>query len=505
MHVPARGQRQRSMPRLISLAVATPFGGLEPTLAALAAGTVAQGGLHEPLLVTWRRLLADLGAVDAILLATTKGDLPLWSAAFPATSGVSAGSVHAGSPVALARELGAVVVSGACASGPLALGEAARMILSGRARRVAVLGGDRLGPFVHAGFAALRALDPDGCRPFARERQGLVLGEAAAAILVCANDEPDVRETDPWLTGWGASCDAHHLTGPARDGAGLATACRAALQRAQMTAPGAIIAHGTGTRYNDAAEACAYASVCPGVPVTAWKGIFGHTLGTCGVLEAALATAIIRDQRALPGCARLLDSDVTLNLIQPGAHPFNGTLLSPNAGFGGLNGAVVIGRHAPTPLRHITPRLHHHVALPQPWGALTARDVMGHGEPTWGRMDLPCRVLTALALRLGRLPPDTAIVLLTDSGCATSDQAFETARLAGHADAQRFTYTLPTTAIGEASIRCGLHGTGFALLHASDAAGRATAAGLLAEGASAVLLARVEADPPCAWAELWTG
>lgn len=488
------------MPRLSALAVATPYGGLAPTLAALSQGTGAPGTgspavLDEPLLTTLRRLLTEVGPADAILLATTKGDLPRWSAALPSTAGV-------GGPADLARELGAIVVSAACASGPLALGEAARMVLSGRARRVAVLGGDRLGPFVQEGFAALRALDPAGCRPFDRDRQGLVLGEAAAAIMVSADDGGD----GPWLSGWGASLDAHHLTGPARDGAGLAAACRAALARAGVITPAAIIAHGTGTRYNDAAEACAYTALCPGVPVTAWKGVFGHSLGACGLLEAALAAAIIRTGGMLPGCARLRDSDTGLPLLPPGLHPFSGTLLSPNAGFGGINGAVLIGGGPPAPLLPIIPQLRTQVTLPSPWGALTAREVIGHSEPTWGRMDLPCRVLTALAQRAGVLPPDTAVVLLTDSGSAASDRLFEAGRREGNADPQRFTYTLPTTAIGEASIRCGLHGAGFALMGASDAAGRAAAAGLLAEGAPAVLLARVEADQPplCAWAELWT-
>lgn len=499
--MPARGQRLQSMPRVTALAVVTPFGGLEPTLAALSRGCAAHADspetLGEPLVDTLRRILAELGPADAILLATTKGDLPLWNADLSATNAP-------GSPTAVARELGATVVSAACASGPLALGEAARMVLSGRARRVAVIAGDRLGPFVHEGFAALQALDPHGCRPFARERQGLVLGEAAAGLMVSADATHD---TDPWLSGWGASLDAHHLTGPARDGAGLAAACRLALARAQLARPAAIIAHGTGTRHNDAAEACAYhALFAAEVPVTAWKGCFGHTLGTCGLLEAALATAIIRDRRLLPGCIRVTDADMAVTLLPPGGHRLGGALLSPNAGFGGINGAVVIGGGPPLALRQVTPTLRTRVMLEPPWGPLTARDVLGHGEPTWGRMDLPCRVLTALAVRVGELPRDTAVILLTDSGSAATDRRFEHDRRAGHPDAQCFAYTLPTTAIGEASIRCGLHGPGFALMNATDAAGRATAHGLLAEGSPAVLLARVEADQPphCAWAEVWT-
>ncbi len=481
------------MPRLSAIAVASPFGGIDATLDALTRATDDPGVLDEPLPVTLARLLAEIGPVDRVLLATTKGDLPVWADA------VLAGG-HAGGPAHLARALGGTAVSGACASGPLALGEAARLVASGRARRVAVLGGDRLAPFVHGGFAALRAIDPGRCRPFDRGRRGLRLGESAAAILVTADGD------GPWLSGWGASLDAHHLTGPARDGAGLVAACRMALDRAGIAAPAAVIAHGTGTPYNDAAEVCAYRTLCPDAPVTAWKGVLGHGLGGCGVVAVALAAAVLRDGRPLPGCAHLVDPEPGLRLLPSGAHAHRGPLLCASAGFGGVNGAVVIGAGAPRDLARAAPRLARRVELPCPLGALGARAVLGRIEPTWGRMDLPCRALTALAVAAGDLPEGTAIVLLTEAGSAASDRAFEAARRLGQEDPQRFAYTLPTTAIGEASIRRRLRGTGFALMGADDAEGRACAAGLLAEGAPAVLLARVEADAPphTAWAEVWT-
>jgi 3-oxoacyl-(acyl-carrier-protein) synthase len=76
--------------------------------------------------------------------------------------------------------------------------------------------------------------------------------------------------------------DANHLTGPSRDGSGLAWPAPAPLERAQADAPALIIAHGTGTRYNDDSESLAYATPCPGVPLTALKGLIGHSLGACG-------------------------------------------------------------------------------------------------------------------------------------------------------------------------------------------------------------------------------
>jgi hypothetical protein len=137
---------------------------------------------------------------------------------------------------------------------------------------------------------------------------------------------------------------------------------------------------------------------------------------------------------------------------------------------------------------------------------LGAPEVLGRSDAGWGRLDLTCRALVALATRLPPLPENTAIVLLTDAGCAASDRLFERARLAGHEDPQRFPYTLPSTPIGETSIRLHLRGCGFALLGNDDTQGRAITAELLADGAPAVLLARIDADHPPhrAWAEWWT-
>jgi hypothetical protein len=95
-------------------------------------------------------------------------------------------------------------------------------------------------------------------------------------------------------------------------------------------------------------------------------------------------------------------------------------------------------------------------------------------------------------------------VLLTEAGCAATDRAFERARRERGVDPQRFAYTLPTTPIGEASIRLGLRGAGVALLGASDTQGREAALDLASESGAPVLLARVEADDRLTgWAELW--
>ena len=110
----------------------------------------------------------------------------------------------------------------------------------------------------------------DGAKPFDRKRQGLMLGETVAAMW-CAPGASGPY----YLSAWGMSCDANHLTGPDREGAGLLDACRQAVAGDGIDL---IVAHGTGTRYNDDAESHAYHRLSPGTAITAWKGSLGHTL-----------------------------------------------------------------------------------------------------------------------------------------------------------------------------------------------------------------------------------
>jgi hypothetical protein len=118
-------------------------------------------------------------------------------------------------------------------------------------------------------------------------------------------------------------------------------------------------------------------------------------------------------------------------------------------------------------------------------------------------MDPPCRLLVALARTLQPWPTETHIVLLSDTGSLLTDAAFETGRRAGVPDFQTFAYTLASSAIGEASIRLGLQGGGHVVQGISDAAGRTMAGRIIAAGAPAVLLARIETGDgsETAWVE----
>jgi 3-oxoacyl-[acyl-carrier-protein] synthase II len=197
-----------------------------------------------------------------------------------------------------------------------------------------------------AGFSALKAMDPAGCRPFDRGRAGLSPGEAGAAIiLVEAGRVPAPAIT---LRGWGASNDANHMTGPSRDGAGLARAMQLALETAGLKpeAIDYINAHGTGTVYNDAMESQALRRVFGDAspPVSSAKGMLGHTLGAAGVIETILCVLTMQE-RLLPGTPRLTVPDETAppNLLReprPAARLHH--VLKLNAGFGGINGALIL-------------------------------------------------------------------------------------------------------------------------------------------------------------------
>jgi 3-oxoacyl-(acyl-carrier-protein) synthase len=239
-------------------------------------------------------------------------------------------------------------VSVACASGLVALQQGARLIQRGQADAVLVAGVDHLSAFVVAGFSSLKALDPAGCRPFDRERCGLSPGEAGAAmVLTRAELAPPGAVL---IRGWATSNDANHLTGPSRDGSGLAQAIRAALAAGGLL-PGDIDylnAHGTGTPYNDAMESLAIRSVFGEsvLPVSASKGIFGHTLGAAGVLESILCVLAI-EEKLLPGTPRLgVPAEGAPVGIMQSPRPADrlNHALKVNTGFGGINAAVIFGR-----------------------------------------------------------------------------------------------------------------------------------------------------------------
>ena len=249
----------------------------------------------------------------------------------------------------------AFVLASACASSAHAIGEAMHMIRAGRAD-VAITGGAEacltLGSWV--AWQSLGVLAPDTCRPFSAGRQGLVLGEGAALLVLEAWDHATARGATIYgeLIGYGATADAAHITAP--DQAGVERAIRLAHDDAgvPLDTPVLISSHGTGTALNDRTEAAALASVYGAALkddlVIATKSAHGHLIGGSGALEFVLGLKALADGIAPPvlnHAAADPACDLPLALaLAPTRHAYD-TLVSNSFAFGGLN-AVLIGRRA---------------------------------------------------------------------------------------------------------------------------------------------------------------
>jgi 3-oxoacyl-[acyl-carrier-protein] synthase II len=253
--------------------------------------------------------------------------------------------------VANAFKLGGGVVSNAtaCASAGAAIGMAADY-LRARHANVAIAGGsDALCRLTYSGFNVLQAVDPGPCSPFAAERKGITLGEGAAYLVLERWEDAIARGATilAELSGYGASCDAHHPTAPAEDGRGAEAAMRGALGESGTSRVDYINAHGTGTLLNDAAETKAIiAAVGTGTPVSSSKSYFGHTLGASGGVEAVITVLALVHQTAPPTLRlRAAAPDCTLDYIAhtPRPMPMH-SVLSNTFGFGGSNVALLFKR-----------------------------------------------------------------------------------------------------------------------------------------------------------------
>jgi 3-oxoacyl-[acyl-carrier-protein] synthase II len=254
---------------------------------------------------------------------------------------------------AVARVLGlgggAVSNATACASAGAAIGMAADYIRSGYAD-VAIAGGsDALCRLTYSGFNVLQAVDPEPCSPFGATRKGITLGEGAGYLVLERWDDAIARGATilAELTGYGASCDAHHPTAPAEDGRGAEAAMRGAMAEAKVASVDYVNAHGTGTLLNDSAETKAIiAALGTGVPVSSSKSYFGHTLGASGAVEAVVTVLALQHQIA-PPTLRLHESaeDCSLDYIPHTPRALAMTdVLSNTFGFGGSNVSLAFRR-----------------------------------------------------------------------------------------------------------------------------------------------------------------
>lgn len=240
------------------------------------------------------------------------------------------------------------VIANACASGTNAIGHAFTCIQSGRYQRVLTGGYDAISELVFVGFDSLQASTSEKCRPFDRDRTGMVLGEGAAVLLLENLDAARARGANILgeIIGYGISTDNHHLTQPDPSGAGARRAMEGALLSAGIQAQEVdyINAHGTATLFNDAAEGKAIGELFGRVPLSSTKGMMGHSLGAAGAIEAVICLLALEHQ-FLPANINFRngDKDVDLNIVanETRSAPLR-TALSNSFGFGGTNASILI-------------------------------------------------------------------------------------------------------------------------------------------------------------------
>lgn len=248
-------------------------------------------------------------------------------------------------------------VVSACASGTHSLGEAFRnvkhgysdVVLAGSAESVFT-------PVCFSGFANMTAMstrtEPGRCStPFDAERDGFVLGEGAGFLILEELEHALARGAKIYgeIVGYGATCDAYHITSPAPDGEGAAKAMELAIEEAGITPDQIdyINAHGTGTPYNDLFETNAIKKVFGDdtkVPVSSTKSMTGHLLGAAGGIETIFCIKAINDS-FIPATIGLEkpDPELTLDYVpNKGRDAELNYVLSNSLGFGGHNGTLIV-------------------------------------------------------------------------------------------------------------------------------------------------------------------
>lgn len=253
-------------------------------------------------------------------------------------------------------------IATACAVGNHAIGEAWRAVRDGDAD-VMLAGGaeSAITPLGFGGFMNMRALssrneDPlSASRPFDRDRDGFVMSEGAAVVVLEERESAIARGARIYaeLVGYAATTDAHHITAPAPGGAGAARCMRRALEVAGLPVEAVdyVNAHGTSTPANDPAESAAIRAVfgahADRIAVSSTKGVTGHLLGAAGGIEA-VATVMALHTGIIPPTANLQHADPECDLDYvplTARHAAPRVALSNGFGFGGTNGVLAFVAH----------------------------------------------------------------------------------------------------------------------------------------------------------------
>jgi len=265
----------------------------------------------------------------------------------------------------IAIELGAMGPNStnamSCASGTIAIGDAFRQIRDGYAD-VMITGGAEapLAPLTFGAFALIRAMstrneEPEkASRPFDKDRDGFVMGEGAAVLILEEYERAKARGAKIYaeIAGYGTTNDAYHMTAPRPDGSQAARSMRLALKDAEISPDEVdyVNTHGSSTPLNDSTETLAIKQVLGDrayrIPMSGTKGYYGHALGASGAIETAICALAI-EREWLPPTVNLQVADKACDLnFLPGTGRKERVehILTNSFGFGGINAALVLRR-----------------------------------------------------------------------------------------------------------------------------------------------------------------
>lgn len=379
-----------------------------------------------------------------------------------------------------------IVVCNACISGVSAIVLAMHLLESNSYDYAIVCGADVQNKFTVSGFQSLKALSEKACKPFDIERIGLNLGEAAATIIL-SNKVDSSESKGSWAIETGAiRNDAFHITSPSKLGDGAFGVLKAVVTDETVKNLAFINAHGTGTLFNDQMESVAIERAgLQSVPVNAYKGVFGHTLGAAGILETIISMASMNENIIL-NTRGYEEKGVSgkITITTENKETSQGCFIKMISGFGGCNGAVLckvqsskseVESSKPRPILRKT----HSVRITPNGVSVDGLPRESHGEgmslitdiykrylddnPKYYKMDPLCRlgyIATELLLMAENSPSDMprndrAVIFFNSSSSIMADIVYEKSiedKDDYFPSPSAFVYTLPNIVIGEIAI-----------------------------------------------------
>jgi 3-oxoacyl-(acyl-carrier-protein) synthase len=281
----------------------------------------------------------------AFILSTTKGNISLLKNQTTLPEGVYLSRLAQKIADFFGFTTKPIVISNACVSGVMAIAVAKNMIQAGKYKDAFIVAGDELSEFVISGFNSFQAIGSEPCKPYDKNRNGINIGEAAAAVYITSH--PSENEKFRFkILGDSAINDANHISGPSRTGEGLYASIKNAMTEAHVSPEQIdfISAHGTATLYNDEMEAIAFNRMdLQHVPLNSMKAFYGHSLGASGLLESIISMESALHHTLLPSKNfKEMGVSQPLNIITENQSAEINYILKTASGFGGCNAAIVL-------------------------------------------------------------------------------------------------------------------------------------------------------------------